>query len=168
LLASVDRAGAVRVRLALAQGDVAPIVADVRFLRRLEARPRLHALLNATSAILLTAGLVCVLRKRIVAHLVCMIAAGVVTSCFLASYLYYHYHAGSVAYPGTGLARTVYFGILLSHTVLAAFVVPLAVGTYGLAAWRRFRRHRGLARWTLPIWLYVSITGVVIYWMLYA
>ena len=171
VLTSVDRTGATRVTFVLtpnsAEGTASALLEDVRFLQSLEARPRLHALLNGTSAVLLSAGLFFIRRKKIAPHVACMVSAGLVTSGFLVSYLYYHYHAGSVSYPGSGWMRAIYFGVLLSHTVLAAFVVPLAVGTFALAARRRFRLHSRLARWTLPIWLYVSITGVVIYWMLY-
>jgi len=89
------------------------------------------------------------------------------TLVFLVSYLQYHAHAGSVAFTGTGWARPVYFGVLITHTVLASVVVPMALALLWWAARRRFDRHRALARWTLPVWLYVSVTGVVIYFMLY-
>lgn len=96
-----------------------------------------------------------------------MLAAFACSTLFLACYLYYHFHAGSVRFPGTGLARGVYLAILLSHTVLALLVVPMALRTLWLA-WREdFGRHAAAARWALPVWLYVSTTGVVVYWMLY-
>ena len=95
------------------------------------------------------------------------IAAVVSSSLFLASYLYYHYHVGSVRFTGQGWIRPVYFGILITHTILAATVVPLVITTLVRALRERFDRHRAIARWTYPIWMYVSITGVVIYLMLY-
>jgi len=106
-------------------------------------------------------------QKKVRLHRACMITAVVTSSLFLASYLYYHAHVRSVHFPGTGWVRPLYFTILISHTVLAAVVVPLVVLSlnYGLRA--RFDRHRRLARWTFPIWLYVSVTGVVVYIMLY-
>jgi uncharacterized membrane protein YozB (DUF420 family) len=96
-----------------------------------------------------------------------MIAAFVCSAVFLTSYLAYHAQVGSVRFPGTGGARTLYLGILLTHTVLAAAVAPMAVTTFVLAWKGRFEKHRRLARWTLPVWLYVSVTGVVVYVMLY-
>ena len=89
------------------------------------------------------------------------------SALFLASYLYYHYHAGSVPYTGAGLRRALYFSILISHIVLAGLILPLALSTLYRAVRRDFDRHRAIARWTFPVWLYVSVTGVVIYWMLY-
>ena len=105
--------------------------------------------------------------RRVGLHLTCMLLAVATTCGFLASYLYYHFHAGSTAFTGTGLSRAIYFGLLLSHTILAAFVAPLAATVLYHAVRRRLDRHRRLARWTLPIWLYVSVTGVLIYFMLY-
>jgi len=96
-----------------------------------------------------------------------MLTAFIVSVAFLVSYLVYHYQAGSVRFQKTGLIRAVYLSILLTHTVLAALVPPLAVLTLRQALRERFDRHRRLARWTLPVWLYVSLTGVIIYWMLY-
>lgn len=129
--------------------------------------PALNATLNGASAILLTTGRVLIGRKRIALHRAFMIAACVASSIFLVCYLYYHAHVGSVRFPGRGWVRPVYFGILISHTVLAAAVVPLVLLSlnYGLRA--RFDRHRRISRWTFPVWLYVSITGVVVYIMLY-
>src|SRR5262245_42819678 len=101
------------------------------------------------------------------AHRACMIAAVVTSSLFLICYLYYHAHVGSVRFPGQGWVRPVYFSILISHTILAAVVVPLVIVTLMRGLRGRFDRHRAIARWTFPIWLYVSITGVVIYVMLY-
>ena len=96
-----------------------------------------------------------------------MIAAFITSILFLASYLYYHAHAGSKAFPGTGAVRSVYLSILLTHTVLAALVPPFAIVTLWRGLKARHPSHERLARWTLPIWLYVSVTGVVVYWMLY-
>ncbi len=129
--------------------------------------PAWNAGLNALAATFLVAGFVFIRRRRTAAHRLSMVAAFGCSIAFLASYLFYHYHAGSVRFQGTGGVRTVYFAILLSHTVLAAAVPFLAVVTLYRALKGRFARHRRLARWTLPIWLYVSVTGVVIYWMLY-
>ncbi len=129
--------------------------------------PTLNASLNALSALLLATGWVLIRRGERRAHRAVMIAALVSSTLFLASYLVYHAQVGSVRFPGTGGVRTLYLGILLTHTALAALVPFLAVITVAFA-WRgRFAQHRRIARWTLPIWLYVSVTGVVVYWMLY-
>ena len=129
--------------------------------------PALNAALNATSAVLLSAGYVFIRRRQIRAHLTCMAGAFVVSTLFLVSYVVYHYHAGSKHFMATGPIRLVYFVLLVSHVVLAAVILPLSLATL-YRAWRGdFVRHRGIARWTLPIWLYVSVTGVVVYWMLY-
>ena len=129
--------------------------------------PAWNAGLNALAATFLVAGYLAVRRQRIAAHRALMLTAFGCSIAFLVSYLFYHYHAGSVRFQGTGTVRTAYFAILLSHTVLAAAVPFLAIVTLYRALKGRFDRHRKLARWTLPIWLYVSVTGVVIYWMLY-
>lgn len=129
--------------------------------------PALNALLNGSCAVLLVAGYACIRGRRVTAHRACMVLALLTSAMFLVSYLTYHYHAGSVPYRGGGWARPVYFTILLSHTVLAAAVVPLALVTAGRAVRGRFDRHVRIARVTLPIWLYVSLTGVIIYLMLY-
>jgi putative membrane protein len=129
--------------------------------------PTLNALLNATSALLLGAGYLFIRRRRISAHRACMLLALLSSTLFLASYLTYHYHSGSMPYRGSGWTRPVYFAILISHTILAAAVVPLALITVTRAARRRFDRHVAIARYTLPVWIYVSVTGVVIYLMLY-
>ncbi len=131
------------------------------------ALPTVNASLNALSAALLLAGWVSIKRRRIPAHRACMIAAFVVSLLFLASYLVYHFQVGSVRFPARGAVRTLYLSILASHTALAATVPVLAVITLRRALKARFDRHRAIARWTLPIWLYVSVTGVVVYWMLY-
>jgi uncharacterized membrane protein YozB (DUF420 family) len=131
------------------------------------ALPTLNATLNAISTILLVVGYLLIRRQRIAAHRACMVAALICSVFFLASYLVYHSLVGSVRFQGTGVVRTVYLSILLSHTVLAATVPVLALITLARALKQRFDRHRVIARWTLPIWLYVSVTGVTIYWMLY-
>jgi len=131
------------------------------------ALPALNAFLNGTSAVLLSAGFAFIRRRNVAAHRACMLAAFGVSAAFLVSYVVYHAQAGSVPFQGRGLVRPVYFALLLSHIVLAAAIVPLALTTIHRAWTERFDRHRRLARWTLPIWLYVSVTGVVIYWMLY-
>jgi putative membrane protein len=129
--------------------------------------PTLNALLNATSAVLLALGYRFIRRREVQAHRACMVAAFVVSIFFLASYLTYHYHVGSVRFPWSGWVRGVYLTILATHTVLAAAVPPLAIVTLSRAIGARFDTHRRIARWTLPIWFYVSVTGVVVYWMLY-
>ena len=101
------------------------------------------------------------------AHRLCMLSAFATSSLFLISYLTYHYQVGSVPFQGRGWIRFVYFAILISHTILAAAIVPLVLLTLARALRGRFDRHKRIARWTLPLWLYVSITGVIVYWMLY-
>ncbi len=129
--------------------------------------PAVNATLNSLSAIWLACGYLFIRQKKISAHRFCMIAALITSALFLTSYLIYHYHAGSRPFEGQGTIRTVYFMILLSHTILAAAIVPLALITLFRALKQRFDKHKRIARWTLPIWFYVSITGVIIYWMLY-
>ena len=129
--------------------------------------PALNAFLNATSAVLLATGYVLIRRGRRDAHKRVMLTALVSSALFLTSYLVYHAQVGSIRFRGQGLLRTVYFTILLTHTVLAIAIVPLVATTLVPALRGRFDRHRRLARITLPLWAYVSVTGVVIYWMLY-
>lgn len=129
--------------------------------------PALNATLNGASAVLIGTGRVLIRRKKVSQHRACMIAAVVTSSLFLASYLYYHAHVGSVRFPGQGWIRPVYFALLISHTVLAVTVVPLVLLALIAALRGRFDRHRRIARWTYPIWLYVSITGVLVYIILY-
>jgi len=130
--------------------------------------PALNATLNATSATLLALGYVLIRQKRITAHRACMLGAVAVSVVFLASYLYYHAHAGTTKFPAHGFIRPVYFAILISHTVLAMLVALwLAPVTLIRALRGQFDRHRTIARWTLPIWFYVSVTGVIVYFMLY-
>ena len=133
----------------------------------LTALPTLNAVLNATSAALLLVGYRMIRRRKIAAHRACMVAALVTSSLFLTSYLYYHAHVGSVHYTGEGWLRPTYFTILVSHTILAASVPVLALRTLYLAWTKQFTRHRRIARWAWPIWMYVSVTGVVVYLMLY-
>ncbi len=129
--------------------------------------PALNALLNGTGFVLLLSGFFFIKRGKIAAHKSCMIAAFTVSVMFLISYLIYHYQVGSVRFTGEGWIRPLYFAILISHTLLAMAVPPLAAITLFRALKERFARHKQIARWTLPVWMYVSITGVVIYWMLY-
>ncbi len=129
--------------------------------------PALNATLNATSAVLLLWGYRLIRNGKRQQHRAAMLAAFITSILFLISYLLYHWHVGSVRYTGTGLIRNVYLTILLTHTVLAASVPFLAVITLRRALRGDFARHKRLARWTLPIWLYVSVTGVVVYLMLY-
>jgi uncharacterized membrane protein YozB (DUF420 family) len=126
-----------------------------------------NALLNLTAAVLLTLGFVFIRRRQIERHRFCMLSAFGVSVVFLITYLIHHAQVGSVAYRGHGIWRGVYFVILVPHVMLAAAVVPLAVTTIHRALKGRFVRHKRIARWTLPIWLYVSVSGVVVYWMLY-
>ena len=129
--------------------------------------PSVNAALNATAAVLLLWGYTLIRRKRVQTHRKVMLAAFVTSSLFLVCYLVYHAQVGSVPYPKTGAIRTLYLTILATHTVLAATVPPLAIVTLSRGLRSRFDRHRTIARWTLPIWLYVSVTGVVVYLMLY-
>ncbi|HSL20833.1 MAG TPA: DUF420 domain-containing protein [Vicinamibacterales bacterium] len=133
----------------------------------LASLPALNAALNATAAALLLAGYAFIRRGAVRQHRACMIAAFAVSTLFLASYLAYHAQVGSRRFEGTGAVRAVYFTILLTHTVLAALVPPLAILTLWRALRGRFDSHVRIARWTLPIWLYVSVTGVIVYLMLY-
>jgi putative membrane protein len=129
--------------------------------------PAINASLNGVSAVLLTTGRVLIRKKRVAEHRVCMISAVITSAIFLACYLYYHAHVRSVRFPGQGWIRPVYFSILISHTILAAAVPPLALITLTLGLRSKFDRHRRIARWTFPIWLYVSVTGVIVYLLLY-
>ena len=129
--------------------------------------PGLNASLNALAAALLLAGFAFIRSGRREAHKRCMLTAFGCSVLFLVSYLYYHSQVGSVRFPGSGAVRTLYLSILLTHTALAAVVPFLALFTLVQGLRERFDRHVRIARWTLPIWLYVSVTGVVVYWMLY-
>ena len=132
-----------------------------------DALPHLNAALNATAAVFLTIAWVHIRRRRIEAHRRFMIAAFSTSALFLASYVVYHAQVGSRPFPGTGALRAVYFAILIPHVVLAAAVLPLAIVTLRRGLRRDDVRHRRIARWTLPIWLFVSVTGVLVYLLLY-
>jgi uncharacterized membrane protein YozB (DUF420 family) len=129
--------------------------------------PSLNAALNATSAVLLTIAWFLIKARRIAAHRRMMIAAFVTSALFLTSYVIYHAQVGSKPYPGTGVMRTVYFAVLIPHVLLAAAVLPMAIVTLRRGLRRDDTRHRRIARITLPLWLFVSVTGVVVYAMLY-
>lgn len=131
------------------------------------SHPALNAALNGTAAILLLSGYTFIRRRHVTAHRVCMVAAFLTSIAFLISYLTYHARVGSVPFQGRGWIRPVYFFILFTHIVLAAAIVPLALVTLSRALRKQFDRHKRIARWTLPLWLYVSVTGVVIYFLLY-
>lgn len=129
--------------------------------------PALNAALNSTSAALLILGLIFIRQRLIKSHTMCMVGACVTSTLFLISYLFYHYHHGSQKFAGHGWIRVIYFTILISHTILAVVIVPLAIVTLWRGLVGNFVKHAKIARITLPLWLYVSVTGVVIYWMLY-
>jgi len=135
-----------------------------------EDLPSVNAVLNGTSAVLLMVGHSAIRRGRVLFHKRCMLSALAVSAAFLASYLYYHIvvrHGQATRFTGEGAARLVYYPILWSHMALAAVTVPLAIFTAYLGLRNRIDKHRPIARWTYPIWLYVSVTGVIVYWMLY-
>ena len=127
--------------------------------------PPFLAALNAVAATLLVTGYTVVRKGNRAAHRACMVSALVVSSVFMVLYLYYHAKIGNIPFAGTGAVRPVYFTILATHVILAAFLFPMALVTAGFALTGRTQRHRGIAKWTLPIWLYVSVTGIVIYLM---
>jgi uncharacterized membrane protein YozB (DUF420 family) len=136
--------------------------------------PGLNATLNGLSGVLLVVGYVCIKRRWVTAHKTCMLTALAVSALFLASYLYYHLGMGAGATrfadrnpTAPGAVAYLYYGLLATHTLLAAGVAPLALVTTYLGLTDRLKAHTRIARWTLPIWLYVSVTGVVVYWMLY-
>jgi putative membrane protein len=129
--------------------------------------PALNATLNALATVFLVAGYVCIRRRRRDLHKICMLAALGVSALFLTSYVVYHLNAGSRPFPGQGPVRALYFSVLIPHVLLAATVLPLALVTTARGLRSQFDRHVRIARWTLPIWLYVSVTGVAIYLMLY-
>ena len=133
----------------------------------LASLPAVNASLNAACTVLLLAGYALIRRRKIQLHRLCMIAALICSAAFLTLYLYFHAHAGVIRFGGQGWIRPVYFALLISHTVLAAVIIPLVLITLVRALRERFDKHRAIARWTLPLWLYVSVTGVVVYWLLY-
>lgn len=129
--------------------------------------PALNASLNGASGVLLVIGHRFIRRSKVAAHRACMLAAFTCSTVFLACYLYYHFHAGVIRFQGRGWIRPVYFTLLLSHTILAIVVVPMVLLTLARALRSDFVRHRAMARWTYPIWLYVSVTGVMVYFFVY-
>ena len=129
--------------------------------------PTLNAALNGTSAVLLALGYLFIRRKKVNLHKACMVSAFVISTLFLVSYLTYHYHAGSKPFPGEGWTRPLYFAILISHVILATVTLPLSIVTLARGVRGRFEKHRSIARWALPIWPYVSVTGVIVYLLLY-
>ena len=133
----------------------------------LSSLPTLNAILNSISGLFLVTGYLMIRQRRIRAHRACMVGAFTTSTLFLISYLTYHFNVGSVAFTGQGAVRVVYFTVLISHVVLAGVILPLALITLVQALRELFDRHARIARWTLPIWLYVSVTGVVVYLMLY-
>ena len=131
------------------------------------SHPAWNAILNGASAVLVTAGYVMIRGKRVLAHKACMLAATATSVAFLISYVDYHLHAGVLHFPGTGLARGAYLTLLTSHTILAIAIVPMVIVTLFRALKGRFADHKRIARWTLPMWAYVSVTGVLVYIWLY-
>ena len=129
--------------------------------------PAVNATLNSIAAVLLVCGYVLIRSGRVAQHRVCMLAAFATSTLFLVSYLVYHAQVGSYPFTGQGPVRIVYFTLLISHVSLAVLILPLALVTLRRGLRRDDTRHVAIARWTLPIWLYVSVTGVVVYWMLY-
>lgn len=127
----------------------------------------LNATLNGTSAVLLACGYVAIRNGKMKVHRAFMLSAFAVSSAFLISYLIYHIRVGHVVFQGQGLIRPVYFALLLSHTVLAAVIVPMILITLRRAWLEKFDKHRIIARWTLPLWIYVSVTGVIVYFLVY-
>ncbi len=127
----------------------------------------MNATLNAVSGVLLCAGYLLIRARRIEPHRRCMLAAFASSVVFLACYLVYHYEVGSVPFTRQGIVRPIYFSILVTHVILAATVPPLALVTLSRGLQARYAKHRAIARWTLPIWLYVSVTGVLVYVLLY-
>ena len=133
----------------------------------LSALPAVNASLNATCTVLLLAGYVCIRNHKINLHKTFMLAAFCCSVIFLGTYVYFHLHAGIIRFGGQGWIRPVYFTLLVSHTILAIAIVPLVLITLSRALRERFDRHRVIARWTFPLWVYVSFTGVLVYWLLY-
>ncbi|MGA3193784.1 MAG: DUF420 domain-containing protein [Terriglobales bacterium] len=131
--------------------------------------PKINAILNGSSAVLLVIGHRLIMRGKMAAHRAVMIAAFITSSVFLACYLYYHWphHGGVIYFHGTGFWRPVYFTILISHTILAIVIVPMVIMSLSRGLRGQYDRHRVIARWTYPLWLYVSVTGVIVYFMLF-
>ena len=129
--------------------------------------PAVNASLNALSGVFLLVGYVLIRRRRIAAHRNAMLAAFTTSTLFLISYLFYHWHAGSRPFTGHGAIRYVYFAVLISHIILAAAILPMAIMTLSRGLRGRYVEHKRIARWTFPAWMYVSVTGVIVYVMLY-
>jgi putative membrane protein len=129
--------------------------------------PAVNASLNALCTVFLLAGYYFIRNRKIFAHRVCMLSAFASSTVFLFLYLYFHFHAGIIRFGGQGWIRPVYFTLLTTHTILAIVIVPLVLITLSRALAERFDKHRKIARWTFPLWLYVSVTGVIVYWLLY-
>jgi uncharacterized membrane protein YozB (DUF420 family) len=129
--------------------------------------PTVNASLNALSGVFLLVGYVLIRRRRIAAHRTAMLAAFTSSTLFLISYLFYHWHAGSRPFTGHGAIRYVYFAVLISHIILAAAILPMAIMTLSRGLRGRYVEHKRIARWTFPVWMYVSVTGVIVYVMLY-
>ena len=124
-------------------------------------------MLNATSALFLLSGYILIRRKNVSAHRLCMLSAVTASVLFFICYLIYHYNVGATKFQGPGWARTVYFSILIPHTILAVAMVPFVIVTLIRTLRNQFDKHRRVARWTFPVWLFVSVTGVIVYFMLY-
>jgi uncharacterized membrane protein YozB (DUF420 family) len=133
----------------------------------LASLPAVNASLNSACTVFLLCGYACIRTGKIRWHRAFMLAAFTCSTIFLILYLYFHFHAGLIRFGGQGWIRPVYFTILVSHTILAVVIVPLVLITLMRALRERFASHRAIARWTFPLWLYVSITGVIVYWLLY-
>ena len=129
--------------------------------------PGLIATLNGASAVLLGAGRYMIARNRIAAHRACMIAAVVSSAVFLACYVYFHAHVGDIRFLGPHMWHVIYLVVLIPHVILAIVIVPMAIITLSRGLRARYDRHRAIARWTFPLWMYVSVTGVLVYFMLY-
>ena len=133
----------------------------------LASLPAVNASLNAACTVFLLLGFAFIRNGKIRYHRFCMIVAFLCSTVFLCFYLWFHFHAGVIRFGGQGWIRPVYLTILITHTTLAVVIVPLILITLSRALRERFDRHRAIARWTLPLWLYVSVTGVIVYWLLY-
>ena len=131
------------------------------------ALPHLNAILNGMSGLLLLTGYLFIRRRKVIAHRNCLIAALITSTLFLVSYLTYHYYQGSTRFTARGLIYPIYLVILISHTILAVVIIPFIAVTLYRAARGQFAKHMRIARWTFPLWLYVSVTGVIVYLMLY-
>jgi putative membrane protein len=133
----------------------------------LASLPAVNASLNAACTVFLLLGFAFIRNGKIRYHRFCMIVAFLCSTVFLCFYLWFHFHAGVIRFGGQGWIRPVYFTLLISHTILAIVIVPLVLTTLSFALRKNFLRHRAIARWTFPLWLYVSFTGVIVYWLLY-